>query len=155
MLWPLRYNTSSQELPFSLVSDSDGKTAFTTALANTDIKLFKAGATSEVNKNSGGSTHLSGGRHYTVLDATDTNTVGPMRVTFAPSSALQEWINCIVLPAEVYDALIAGTDYLETHAGKFTSLAGTFTLLKRDGTTTQATRTATSDGADGFITDFT
>ena len=79
---PLKYNTASQEVPLGyFLDDTDGKTSETgLTIANTDIKLWKSGATTLANKNSGGATHISAGIYYAVLDASDTNTYGPMKI---------------------------------------------------------------------------
>ena len=88
-MW-LRQSTASQEIllaPF--VDSSDGNTAETgLTIANTDIKLWKHGATTEANKNSGGATHIAGGRYYAVLDATDTNTLGQLEINVHVAGAL-------------------------------------------------------------------
>lgn len=105
----LRENTASQEVmlgPF--VDDTDGKTAETAlTIANTDIKLWKAGATSEVSKNSGGATHIASGRYYAVFDATDSNTRGSMRASVHVAGALPVWEDIAVLGANVYDSLFS------------------------------------------------
>ncbi|MFN7318428.1 MAG: hypothetical protein ACK5S6_02855, partial [bacterium] len=103
----LRQSTASQEVllgPF--VSDTDFKTPQTglTILA-TDILLWKSGATSEVTKNSGGATHISSGRYYTVLDATDTDTVGMLEINVVESGALPVKSKYYVLTQSVYDSL--------------------------------------------------
>ena len=74
----LKYNTDSQEVVFGIFVDStDGNTEETgLTIANTDIKIWKTGATTLANKNSGGATHISNGIYYAVFDATDTNTLG-------------------------------------------------------------------------------
>lgn len=110
MHW-LRYNTASQEIPIGYMLDStDGNTEETAlTIANTDIKLWKTGATTLANKNSGGATHISNGIYYAVLDATDTNTVGPLTAFVHVSGALAVKVDCLVLPTAVYDALVAGT----------------------------------------------
>lgn len=113
-LFPLRYATASQEVPLGPFADStDGDSNETgLTIANTDIKIWKTGATSEVSKNSGGATHIASGRYYTALDATDTNTLGPMRVSCHVSGALNVWLDCCVYPAAVYDALFLGSGNL-------------------------------------------
>jgi hypothetical protein len=107
----LRQSTASQEIllgPF--LDDTDGKTAETgLTIANTDIKLWKGGATSEANKNSGGATHIAAGRYYAVLDATDTNTVGMLEVNVHVSGALPVRRAFYVLEEAVYDALFAAS----------------------------------------------
>lgn len=116
-MW-LRQSTASQEIligPF--LDDTDGKTAESAlTIANTDIKLWKEGATTEVSKNSGGATHIASGRYYAVLDATDTGTLGKLEINVAVSGALPVRREFMVLPAVVFDALVLGTDNLDVSA---------------------------------------
>jgi hypothetical protein len=111
----LRQSTASQEVligPF--LDDTDGKTAETgLTIANTDIKIWKTGGTTEASKNSGGGTHIAAGRYYAVLDATDTDTIGPLEINVAVSGALPVKLRCCVLDEAVYDALF-GTVALAT-----------------------------------------
>lgn len=111
----LRQSTASQEIPLGRFVDStDGDTEETgLTIANTDIKLWKTGATSLVSKNSGGATHMANGEYYCVLDATDSNTLGPMKVAVHVAGALAVQVFCCVLSAEVYDSLIAASDKLQ------------------------------------------
>lgn len=117
----LKASTASQEVllgPF--VDSTDGVTAETAlTIANTDIKIFKAGATTLASKNSGGATHISNGNYYAVLDATDTDTVGSGTIVVQVSGALAVRVNFCVLPALVYDSLIGGTDNLQVDAIQF------------------------------------
>lgn len=121
----LKYNTASQEIPLGIfVDDTDGKTAETAlTIANTDIKLWKSGATALANKNSGGGTHMAGGIYSAVLDATDTDTIGPMVIFVAVAGALAVRLECHVYPAQVYDSLFGGTDTLDVEATVVTALA--------------------------------
>ena len=109
----LRQSTASQEVPLGhFVDDADGKTAETAlTIANTDIKVWKSGATTLANKNSGGATHISGGIYYAVLDATDTDTIGPLVLFVAVSGALAVRLECEVLDEAQYDALFGTTAY--------------------------------------------
>lgn len=111
----LRQSTASQELPLGrFVSTADGDTEMTAlTIANTDIKLWKTGATSLANKASGGATHMANGEYYCVLDATDTNTIGPMKVTVHVATALYVQVFCCVLSSTIYDQLF-GTAALST-----------------------------------------
>jgi len=106
---PLRKSTASQEVllgPF--LDDTDGKTAETAlTIANTDIKLWKRGGTTESNKNSGGATHIASGRYYATLDATDTDTVGELIINVAVAGALPVRLVCCVFEAAVFDSLFA------------------------------------------------
>lgn len=153
MTWPLRLSTASQEIPLGpFVDSTDGNTAETAlTIANTDIKLQKNGATTQANKNAGGATHIATGDYYAVLDATDTDTLGPMRVKVHVAGALPVWLDCCVHPANVFDSLILGTEWLEATSLRptFTTGSATLTVKKVDGTTTQFTKPITQTaGAD-------
>lgn len=120
MAIPLKQSTASQEVLLGPFLDAtDGVTAETAlTIANTDIKLWKAGGTTEASKNSGGATHIASGRYYAVLDATDTDTLGPMEINVAVSGALPVRRECWVLPANVYDSLF-GSDLFQVDVTQF------------------------------------
>jgi hypothetical protein len=109
MAMMLRKSTASQEVllgPF--VDNVDGDTAETgLTIAASDIKVWKYGATTLANKNSGGATHISNGYYYAVLDATDTDTAGMLEVNVKVSGALAIHREFQVLEADVYDAIYA------------------------------------------------
>lgn len=111
----LRQSTASQEIVIGrMVDATDGNTAETgLTIANTDIDLWKHGATTLADKNSGGGTHIAGGLYSAVLDATDTNTLGNLKIFVQVSGALSWEDSFIVLPAVVFDALVLGTDLLD------------------------------------------
>ncbi len=150
---PLKQSTASQEVPLGYFLDStDGNTEETAlSIANTDIKLWKAGATSLANKNSGGATHMANGLYYAVLDATDTDTLGPLVIFVHVAGALPIRLECRVMPANVYEALVTGTEWLEatTLRNDVVISGATITVQKPDGATTQYTKTGTfTAGAD-------
>ena len=150
---PLKQSTASQEIPLGYFLDStDGNTEETAlSIANTDIKLWKAGATTLANKNSGGATHISNGLYYATLDATDTDTLGPLVIFVHVAGALPIRLECRVLPANVYEALVTGTEWLEatTLRNDVVISGATITVQKPDGATTQYTKTGTfTAGAD-------
>jgi hypothetical protein len=136
----LKQSTASQEIPLGYFVDStDGNTEETgLTIANTDIKLWKMGATSLANKNSGGGTHISNGIYYCVLDATDTNTLGAMVVFVHVAGALAVRVECEVLAANVYDSWIAGTDVLDVNATQIEGSDATNQI--RDAVVDDATR---------------
>jgi len=106
----LRQSTASQEIllgPFVAAADGSAQTGLT--IANTDIKLLLGGATSEQNKNSGGGTHIAGGRYSAVLDATDTATVGILEVSVNPTAGIPWNKSYYVVEEAVYDALFAAS----------------------------------------------
>jgi hypothetical protein len=102
----LRQNTASQEIPIGrMVDATDGNTAETgLTIANTDIDLWKHGATTLADKNSGGATHIAGGVYYATLDATDTNTAGALKIFVQVAGALAWEDSYTVLPEIVYDS---------------------------------------------------
>ena len=107
----LRQSTTSQEVPLGYFVDStDGNTEETgLTIANTDIKVWKTGATTLSNKNSGGATHISNGIYYAVLDDTDTNTIGPLVIFVHVSGALAVRVECCVLDEALYDWMFGTT----------------------------------------------
>jgi len=129
MTIPIRQSTASQEIPLGYFLDSingdDEKTGLT--ITNTDIQLWKHGATTVVSKNSGGATHMANGLYYCTLDATDTATLGPLIVFVHVATALAIKVDCEVMTANRFDALVLGTDTLEvdmTQCGGSTVAAG-------------------------------
>lgn len=128
----LKQSTASQEVPLGpFVDATDGDTAMTgLTIANTDIKLWVAGATTLANKNSGGATHISGGIYYAVLDATDTATLGSLVIFVHVATALAVRVECVVLAANVYDSLIGGGDLLDVSVTQLGGVAQSLTDLK-------------------------
>lgn len=116
----LKQSTASQEVALGYFVDStDGNTEKTAlTIANTDIRLHKAGATTLANP-SAGATHISNGIYYWVADATDSNTLGPMVVYCHPTGALAVRVECCVLAANVYDSLIGGGDLLDVSTAQW------------------------------------
>lgn len=118
----LKQSTASQGRTIcAFIDDTDFKSVENgLTIANTDIKLKKNGATA-VNKNSGGATSDVNGMYGLTFDATDTNTVGELKVGILVSGALVVWDTFTVLEEAVYDALFgsAAPGYLQpTTAGR-------------------------------------
>ena len=145
----LKQSTASQEVALGpFVDDTDGKTAETAlTISNTDIKLHKAGATTLADKNSGGATHISNGIYYAVLDATDTDTLGSMVIFVSESGALPVRVECVVLAANIYDALIGGGDVLQVDVTQFGGTNATASGGRPEVNTTHAAGTAWGSGA--------
>ncbi len=103
----LRQGTSSQEILLGRFVDStDGDSEETgLSIANTDIKIWREGATTLASKNSGGATHIANGNYYCVLDSTDTATLGKMEVHVHVSGALSVKREFMVMSGDVYDAM--------------------------------------------------
>lgn len=118
----LKQSTASQEVLLPRMVDStDGNTQKTAlTIANTDIKIWSNGGTTQASKTSGGATHISNGDYYCVLDATDTATLGPLVITCHPTGALYTRVECVVLSANVFDSLIGGGDLLDASVVQWT-----------------------------------
>lgn len=144
----LKQSTASQEVPLGYFVDStDGNTEETgLTIANTDIKLWKTGATTLANKNSGGATHISNGIYYAVLDATDTDTLGPLVIFVHVAGALTVRLECVVLAANVYDSLIGGGDLLDVNVSQFGNANGTFASGRPEVNTTHVGGTVQTAG---------
>ncbi len=96
------------------VDDTDGKTAETgLTISQADIRISKNGGDFAQSNNSAGATHDESGYYDVPLDTTDTNTLGRLRVAVSESGALPVWQDFLVVPANVYDALVSGSDYLD------------------------------------------
>lgn len=115
---PLKLSTAGQIVAIGPFVDSADPDAVETALtiANTDIKIWKFGASSLVNKNSGGATHMSNGVYYITLDATDTNVLGPLEIHVKLSGVRPYKGEFVVQSANVFDSLVKDADKLSVNA---------------------------------------
>jgi len=106
----LKQSTASQTVQLGPYIDDTGFKTHKTGLtiANTDIKLSKAGG-SQASKNSGGGTHDALGMYAITLDATDTNTVGKLQIISSVAGALVVWDTFTVVEEAVYDAFFAAS----------------------------------------------
>ena len=151
----LRQSTSV-DLPIGpFLDETDGKTAETgLTLTQPDIRL-KKNAGNWAQKNAAQTlTHEENGNYEVTLDATDTNTLGHLRLHVHEAGALPVWDDFFVIPAAVYDALVSGTEFLpvDAHKPDFAIASGTLTVKKPDDTTTAYTKSlATDAGAEPII----
>lgn len=110
----LRQSTSV-DVPIGPFTDStDGVTAETgLTITQPDIRLKKNGGAWAQKNAAQTLSHEENGYYEVTLDATDTNTLGLLRLAVNESGAGPVWEDFLVLPANVYDSLIAGTDTLD------------------------------------------
>ena len=95
------------------IDDTDGKTAETgLTIAQADIRLSKNGGNFAQTNNTAGATHDENGYYDIPLNATDTGTLGRLRVAVSKSGALPVWQDFLVVTANVYDTLCS-TDSLD------------------------------------------
>lgn len=92
------------------VDSTDGVTAETAlTISQADVRLSKNGAAFAQKNDATSATHMENGHYSVPLNATDTNTLGILRVAVNETGALPVWIDCMVVVANTYDTLISGT----------------------------------------------
>lgn len=152
----LRQSTA-QIVPLGpFVDATDGATLETAITWSTgEAALIKNGASSIVNIGTNTwSAHLGGGMYNVTLTVTDTDTLGLLSIVGYDSAARPVRRDFMVVPANVYDAFVAGSDLLDINVNKFSEnsaaglLTGT-TMLRADGvgiagSTSAATKLAAS-----------
>lgn len=103
---------------------TDGVTAETAlSIAQADIQISKAGGAFAQTSASPTTTHDADGWYQCPLTATDTGTVGTLTVQIVMAGALPVWHDFMVLPANVYDSLVGGTDLLDTNVAQWLGTA--------------------------------
>lgn len=118
----LRQSTAKTVKLGPFVDPADGVSAVTTlTIAQADIRISKDGGAFAQSGNTAGGTHNEAGWYDIPLDATDTNTLGSLMLSCFKTGAMRVWREFIVLPAVVYDAMVAGTDKLQVHADEITA----------------------------------
>jgi hypothetical protein len=135
----LKQATATQNVligPF--VDKTNGADAETSlSIANTDIRISKAGADT-VAKNSGGATHDEIGYYQITLDATDTSATGTLQVmVHMTADALPVYNEFQVVEENVYVAMFAasaalGTDVASILTDTGTTIPGTITTIDNE-----------------------
>jgi hypothetical protein len=108
------------------VDSTDGFTAETAlSIAQADIQISKAGGAFAQTSASPTTTHDADGWYQCPLTTTDTGTLGSLTVQIVMSGALPVWEHFMVVPANVYDSLISGSDNLQVDTVQVTGTAQT------------------------------
>ncbi|MGE3835237.1 MAG: hypothetical protein AB7H43_10670, partial [Acidimicrobiia bacterium] len=110
----LRQSTAVDIALGPFLDDTDGKTAETgLTISQADVRLKKnAGNWAQKNQASA-ATHEENGWYEVSLNTTDTDTLGVLVVAVHEAGALPVFATFMVLPANVYDSLVPGTDTLD------------------------------------------
>jgi hypothetical protein len=109
----LKQSTAVSIVMGPMLNDADGNTPETTLnIAQADIRVSKNGGVYAQSNNATGATHMEFGKFSVPLDNVDTATLGKVRVDIHKSGALAVWREFTVVPADVYDSLVLGTDVL-------------------------------------------
>jgi len=159
----LKQSTASTLLLGPFLDETDGRTAETAlTISQADVRLWKEGGTTAAQKNeSTSATHRENGYYTCPLDATDTNTLGTLVVFVNESGALPIRQDYLVLPANVYDSLVLGTDVLDVSATQLDGSSSAMDNLAESalgiirGTSDNTGFTATSSIMDTTITEAT
>lgn len=102
--------------PFLDATDAALETALT--IAQADIQISKNGSAFAQTSASPTAAHDSDGWYICPLTATDTNTLGLLTVQITLAGVLPVWKDFMVLPANVYDSLVAGSASLAVNAAQ-------------------------------------
>ena len=120
----LKQSTASTLLIGPIVDSSDASAETGQTIAQGDVLLWKEGGTTLAAKNEATScTHRSNGLYRCPVDTTDTNTLGVLTVNVAKSGTLVWRGDYLVVPAQTYNSLIAGSDKLQVDAVEINSNA--------------------------------
>lgn len=153
-MW-LRQSTAVDIALGPFVDATDGVTAETgLTISQADVRLKKNNGAWAQKNDTNSATHEEAGWYEVPLNTTDTNTLGVLVVSVAESGALPVFYRFMVIPASVYDALVSGTEWLHVDANKveFSISGATLTVLKPDDSTTDYTKTLTTDAAADPVT---
>ena len=120
------------------------------------IQISKnGGAFGQTSAGSPTTTYDSVGHYQCPLTATDTNTLGLLRVVIAiTAEALPVWHDFMVVPANVYESLVAGTEFLDVTSLKptFEISGAVLSVKKTNGTDEQFAKTITTSAGANPIT---
>ncbi len=124
----LKQSTQVDVLIGPLIDDGDFKSVEESVAYNAtgiDVDVIKGVTKADVTlANSAGDgywRHVANGYYAVTLSTTDTGTLGRLRLTFEATGVLPAWEDFVVVPANVYDSLVAGSDKLYTDAVEISS----------------------------------
>ena len=132
----LRQSTTTTVSFGPFASATDGKTPVTdlyTSGANAmTVYLSKNGGTAAARNSATSITYDRDGYYRVELNTTDTGTAGLLEVFANATGALPVWRHLVILTANNYDSLIAGSDALQVHANEITANLITAAALATD-----------------------
>jgi hypothetical protein len=118
----LKQSTAATVKVGPFLDSTDGVTAETgLTISQADVRLSKNGGNIAQKNEASACTHDELGYYDCSLDSTDTGTLGRLLLAVSESGALPVWHEFMVLPANVYDSLVAGLDALQVHANEITA----------------------------------
>lgn len=109
------------------VDATDGVTPETgLTISQADVRLKKNGGSWAQKNQASAATHEENGWYEVSLNTTDTDTLGTLLVAVYETGALPVWREFQVVPANVYDSLVGGSDTLQADVTQFGGANGTF-----------------------------
>jgi hypothetical protein len=116
MQW-LKQSTAATVKVGPFIDSTDGDTAeIGLTISQADVRLSKNGGNIAQKSEVSACTHDELGYYDCNLDTTDTGTLGRLQLMVHEAGALPVWHEYMVLSANVYDSLVAGSDLLQTDA---------------------------------------
>ena len=95
------------------LDDTDGKTPETVlTITSSEVRLSKDGGDFAAKNEGTSASHDENGYYDALINTTDTNTLGKLKLAVTESGALPVWHDYMVLPANVYDSIFS-TDKLQ------------------------------------------
>lgn len=129
----LRRNTPTTVKAGPFLSTSDGNTERTgLTIAQADIRLSKNGGAYAQSANVAGATHDENGNYGVPLNTADTDAEGRLSLYIHMGTALPVWERFMVLVEDVFDALVNGTQFLQTINAGAGSETFNYTLTEDD-----------------------
>lgn len=120
----LRQSTAVDVMLGPCLDSTDGNTIEGgLTITQPDIRLSKNGGAFAQKSAAQTLTHGENGWYPANLSTTDTNTLGILVVALHESGALPVWREFLVVPANVYDSLILGTDFLQSDLAQWLGTA--------------------------------
>jgi hypothetical protein len=151
----LKQSTATTLLLGPFLDPADGVTTMTAlTIAQADVQLWKEGGTTLAQKNEATSaTHRSLGMYTCPVNTTDTNTLGLLSVNVHESGALPIRQDYTVVPANVFDSLVLGSDLLQIDVEQLDGSAPSAALMSV-AQLLQQTDTVTNAGFSPTTTEF-
>lgn len=147
----LKQSTASKVFVGPMVDASDGATLETAiSWATGEAGIYKEGASAitDIGINTW-SSHLGGGVYAVTLTTANTDTLGKLTLVAYDAAARPVRHEFMVLPANVYDSMVLGTDYLQTDVTQFNGNAASGFLSGTDHFKSDVQQVnASSDAAD-------
>ncbi len=141
------------------LDSTDGNTEETAlTIGAADVKISKNGGALAAKNDTTAPAHDANGWYSVTLNATDTNTLGSLDVYIHVTGALYVSKRFVVVPANVYDSLIAGSDKLEIDLVQWLgtaplALTGQLVQAQANQLGTQAKADVNAEVVDGLATD--